>query len=85
MAKLSEVFNNKILESSIEYDLPTGAEDRGNPHFESGCEYTLDNLVPKICLDYFEWRKFTENNSPEWANERNDKELFQEFLKDYKG
>lgn len=98
MAKLSEIFKditNKFSKEQRgkcymnEYDRQRGSED--------GCEYTLDNLVPKIAIDFAIYcinrynyvgdNKFT--NKEIYKRGKNpfptSEELFQEFLKDYKG
>jgi len=80
--KLSEIFNRKLSEITFTLKKDKGVFDK--QIFFDGCEHTLNNITPKVAIDFRDW----------WMNlstlERqklsySDEKAFEEFLKQYKG
>ena len=85
--KLSEIFEKEMEFQSL------GEDYYGHKY---GMMYALDNLTPKIAIDFAKWslslgsNYYYCKNSGTWYIWENDEpieeeKVFQEFLKDYKG
>ena len=96
--KLSEIFEDKVNLESDNFRIKMN-DLKADFYFGEGMEYTLDNLTPKILLDFsnFMYNYEIDVMSPESVlvyRRKDDKdsnnwildnELIEEFLKQYKG